>query len=34
MVTAAAPVDIGLAETPKCLMSASTVMWVEAPLVE
>jgi hypothetical protein len=33
-VTAAAPVEMAFAETPKYLMSASTVMWVEAPLVE
>jgi len=33
-VTAAAPVATGFALTPKCLISASAVVWVEAPVVE
>src|ERR1700724_59126 len=33
-VKAEAPVATGLAETLKCLISANSVMWVEAPLVE
>jgi hypothetical protein len=33
-VTAEAPVDTGFAATLKCLMRASSVMWVDAPLVE
>jgi hypothetical protein len=33
-VNAEAPVATGLAATLKCLISASSVMWVEAPLVE
>jgi hypothetical protein len=33
-VNAAAPVAMGFAETLKCLISASSVTWVDAPLVE
>src|SRR5712692_11679567 len=33
-VNAAAPVDTGFADTLKCFISASSVTWVDAPLVE
>jgi hypothetical protein len=33
-VTPAAPLATGRARTPKCLINASSAVWVDAPLVE